>query len=73
MKQNGVFCKPGPYSFYFDLNIWFRTRKVNGTLEKQAPGPLWSLELNIALTPQDTHSDTKIQQIPPKRGFLKES
>ena len=25
------------YSFYFDLNIWFRARKVIGTLEKRAP------------------------------------
>ena len=29
---------PRSYSFYFDLNIWFRARKVNGTFEKQAPG-----------------------------------
>ena len=29
------------YSFYFDLNIWFRAWKVIGTLDKRAPaGPL---------------------------------
>ena len=27
------------YSLYFDLNIWFRARKVTGTFEKRAPGP----------------------------------
>ena len=30
-----------PYSFYFDLNIWFRAWKVLGTLDKRAPGPLF--------------------------------
>ena len=30
---------PRPYSLYFDLNIWFRARKVIGTFEKRAPGP----------------------------------
>ena len=28
------------YSLYFDLNIWFRARKVTGTFEQRAPGPL---------------------------------
>ena len=28
---------PRSYSLYFDLNIWFRTRKVTGTFEKRAP------------------------------------
>ena len=28
------------YSFYVDLNIWFRARKVIGTLDKRAPDPL---------------------------------
>ena len=28
---------PRSYSFYFDLNIWFRARKVSGTFEKRAP------------------------------------
>ena len=28
------------YSFYFDLNICFRARKVMGTLDKRTPGPL---------------------------------
>ena len=28
------------YSFYFDLNIWFRAQKVIGALDKRAPGPL---------------------------------
>ena len=27
------------YSLYFDLNIWFRVRKVTGTFEKRAPAP----------------------------------
>ena len=35
------FASQGPYSFYFDLNIWFRARKVIGTLDKLAPGPLY--------------------------------
>ena len=30
---------PLSYSFYFDLNIWFRAWKVTGTFEKRAPGP----------------------------------
>ena len=30
---------PRSYSFYFDLNIWFRAHKVTGTFEKRAPGP----------------------------------
>ena len=29
---------PRSYSLYFDLNIWFRARKVIGTFEKRAPG-----------------------------------
>ena len=33
---------PRSYSLYFDLNIWFRARKVTGTFEKRAPG-LFSL------------------------------
>ena len=28
---------PRSYSLYFDLNIWFRARKVTGTFEKRAP------------------------------------
>ena len=28
---------PRCYSLYFDLNIWFRARKVTGTFEKRAP------------------------------------
>ena len=32
---------PRSYSLYFDLNIWFRVRKVTGTFEKRAPGLLW--------------------------------
>jgi len=30
---------PRFYSLYFDLNIWFRARKVTGTFEKRAPAP----------------------------------
>ena len=30
---------PRSYSLYFDLNIWFRARKVTGTFEKRAPEP----------------------------------
>ena len=43
MKQIEHFASQDPvssYSFYFDLNIWFRARKVIGTLDKRAPGPL---------------------------------
>ena len=29
---------PRSYSLYFELNIWFRARKVTGTFEKRAPG-----------------------------------
>ena len=29
---------PRSYSLYFDLNIWFRARKVTGIFEKGAPG-----------------------------------
>ena len=32
--------EPRSYSFYFDLNIWFRARKVTETFEKRAQGPL---------------------------------
>ena len=28
---------PRSYSLYFDLNIWFRARKVTGTFKKRAP------------------------------------
>ena len=32
---------PRSYSLYFDLNIWFRARKVTGTFEKRASaGPV---------------------------------
>ena len=31
---------PHSYSFYFNLNIWFRARQVIGALEKRAPGPV---------------------------------
>ena len=31
--------EPRSYSLYFDLNIWFRARKVTGTFEKRAPDP----------------------------------
>ena len=31
---------PRSYSFYFDLNIWFRARKVTGTLKQRAPDAL---------------------------------
>ena len=36
-----LFASQDPRSFplYFDLNIWFRARKVTGTFEKRAPGP----------------------------------
>ena len=42
MKQNGVVWSQErrSYSLYFDLNIWFRARKVTGTFEKRASGPL---------------------------------
>ena len=34
---------PRSYSLYFDLNIWFRARKVTGTFEKRAPDELLAL------------------------------
>ena len=39
MKQNGVVASQDPRScpLYFDLNIWFRARKVIGSFEKRAP------------------------------------
>ena len=43
MKKMEYFASQDPhssYSFYFDLNISFRARKVIGTLNKRAPGPL---------------------------------
>ena len=39
---------PRSYSLYFDLNIWFRARKVTETFEKRAPGRLlnfWTLRV----------------------------
>ena len=41
---------PCSYSFYFDLNIWFRARKVIGTFEKRAPGHLKSYYPSLACT-----------------------
>ena len=35
---------PRSYSLYFDLNIWFRARKVTGTFEKRAPGQKTGVE-----------------------------
>ena len=43
MKKMKYFASRDPlssYSFYFDLNIWFQARKVIGTLDKRALGPL---------------------------------
>ena len=43
MKKMEYFASQDPhssYSSYFDLNIWFRARKVIGTLDKWTPGPL---------------------------------
>ena len=43
MKKMEYFASQDPhtsYSFYLALNIWFRARKVIGTLDKRAPGPL---------------------------------
>ena len=42
MKKMKYFAIQDPRSSYFvnvDLNIWFRARKVIGTLDKRAPGP----------------------------------
>ena len=41
---------PRSYSLFFDLNIWFRARKVTGTFEKRAPGfndacPIFEIKL----------------------------
>ena len=38
---------PRSYSLYFDLNIWFRARKVTGTLEKRVPDPKMEKTSNI--------------------------
>ena len=43
---------PRSYSLYFDLNIWFRARKVNGTFEKRAPGDYGRINL---IFPVDDH------------------
>ena len=50
---------PRSYSLYFDLNIWFRARKVTGTFEKRAPDlphrtckhfePCWTLSISRSL------------------------
>ena len=49
---------PRSYSLYFDLNIWFRARKVTGTFEKRAPGPLLKrLKSTNALRVKDTGSE----------------
>ena len=40
---------PRSYSLYFDLNIWFRARKVTGTFEKRAPGPVAGCGLRVSL------------------------
>ena len=43
MKKNEVFCWPEPallLILLFDLNILFWARKVIGTLDKRALGPL---------------------------------
>ena len=40
---------PRSYSLYFDLNIWFRARKVTGTFEKRAPG-LEQSDSHVCLT-----------------------
>ena len=39
MKQMQSFASQDRhfFSWYFDLNIWFRARKVTGTFEKPAP------------------------------------
>ena len=49
-KKMELFASQDPrsYSFYFDLNIWFRACKVTGTFEKRAPGRLlnfWTLRV----------------------------
>ena len=46
---------PRPYSLYFDLNIWFRARKVTGTFNKT--GPRFSL---ICQTDSVSIDDTSI-------------
>ena len=47
MKQNGVASlDPRSYSLYFDLNTWFRARKVTGNFKKRAPEPVifWQID-----------------------------
>ena len=36
------------YSLYFDLNTWFRARKVTGNFEKRAPEPVIFWQINNA-------------------------
>ena len=37
-KWTILLANPRSYSFYIDFNIWFRARRVIGTLKKRAPG-----------------------------------
>ena len=39
---------PRSYSLYFDLNTWFRARKVTGNFEKRAPEPVIFWQINNA-------------------------
>ena len=37
-KWTILLANPRSYSFYIDFNIWFRARRVIGTLKKRVPG-----------------------------------
>ena len=53
---------PRSYSLYFDLNIWFRARKVTGTFEKRAPGPESFLRATNQTEFRNWHADERKQR-----------
>ena len=67
-------CKdPRSYSLYFDLNIWFRARKVIGTLQKRAPDMLtpgsestvqgWQKSLNFVSQTFDAIKKSQVKRL----------
>ena len=79
MKQFGVFCKPGPalLFFLFRFEYLISGPKSYRTLEETSPWPFMIIgvkyQLPSCLTTPTVIPKSAIQQIPPKRGFLKES
>ena len=60
---------PRSYSFYFDLSIWVRARKVNGTFEKRAPGP-WNRTFRILISLPYYYSTTPTRQNSEKYKYI---